>query len=230
MKRPPQRKAGVRSSNPFDNLSVPQLAYIGAIAMLYNDLEVRIDDMISTGLHLPFSPVQVLSRINGMDGKLALVKLSAKHYGFDEAEMSDLCQTLGANGFERLKEWRDAVIHARMFDVASGVAHTHARKGKHYEVLLSKPALEALYKRMDAMRSELGELHAILRRKGRLTRGASDDQHKERLESENRASWTRYQEHLRRRLSLPPMPEFPPDTLDTRPMAAGLAHGPKPRP
>ncbi|MCH8615765.1 hypothetical protein LZ016_06580 [Sphingomonas sp. SM33] len=212
MKRsPPQSRTGVSSGDPFFDLAADQLATIGAVALMYNSVESRIDDMLAEGLRIPIQPAEVLSRINGVEGKVALIKFSAAHWGFSDKEQLFLAEALGDAGFMMLKRWRDAVIHARLFDFRTGVARVPERQGRTSEVLLSLEALEGLYNRLVALKNELWSLWEILERRSRLTRGGISDQHRERLERENSGAWAQAHERREYRLSLPPMPSFPED-------------------
>jgi hypothetical protein len=204
----------VRSSNPFDNFTDEQLKYIGAVAMLYNDVEGLVNDLCAVGLHIPIRDEEVTTRINGLEGKYALIKLCAKHWGFDEQELSMLGDALGDGGFHGLKKWRDGVVHARLHDINSAVATLTQKQGKTEEILLSSDALKGLYERLEWMRRELSGFLKILRKKSRIKRGDFAAQHKERLEQEVQAEWLRVRERRSQRQSLPPMPEFPPDIFD----------------
>ena len=46
----------MRSVDPFQNLSAEQLSYIGAIAMLYNDVEDVVDVLCAEALQIPIQP------------------------------------------------------------------------------------------------------------------------------------------------------------------------------
>lgn len=218
----PLRTQGIRSSNPFDNLSVDQLAYIGAVAMLYNDLEQIIDEMCAKCLTDTIHPQEVLSRINGVEGKIEIVKHASKQWAFDPNEIATLGETLGESGFLELKRLRDAVVHARVFDMTTSVARTRARKGKVGDVLLAHDALMGLFLRMQEMRVELSSIEDVLARKRRIKCENLDDRQKERLEEENRASWAQALEHRSQRLSLPSMPDWPADVLNLGPLRMRL--------
>ena len=139
----PLRKQGIRSSDPFNNLSIDQLAYIGAVAMLFNDLETEIDGMCAMCLATNIQPNEVLSRINGLEGKVEIIKHAAKQSGFNETEMEILCQTLGrGGGFLELKGFRDAVVHADI-DMTTALPNC-AQRGKYGDVLLAIDCLKGL--------------------------------------------------------------------------------------
>lgn len=224
MKRPSSRRHSVRSSNPFENLTTEQLSYIGAIALLYNDLEATIDWMCAVALRLQIRREELTTRINGIEGKIALIKIAARNWGFDDGEATYLADVLGDGGFGLMKKWRDAVIHAQVLDARSGVGKVTERKGKVSEVLLSLDALTGFYMRLDLMRIELTALRGILSRKQELAlqelrefEFELDDQDKEQLEQGIQDDWAQARSHRTQRQSLPPIPEFPeePDAFES---------------
>jgi hypothetical protein len=212
----PQRRHSVRTSDPFKNLSLEQLSYIGAITLLYNDVEAIVNSMCALALRIQIRHEELTSRINGMDGKLALIKLGAGNWGFDAAEMNHLEDVLGAGGFKLMKTWRDAIIHAQVLDARASVGKGNERQGRVYEVLMSLDALKGFYTRLDVMRVELNSIRAVLARKQTLTleelkefEFELDDQDREQLEQGIQDDWAQAREHRTQRQSLPPIPEFP---------------------
>jgi hypothetical protein len=204
------------------NLSTQQLSYIGAIALLYNDVEALLDDMCATALGTRVPRDEVVSRINGVEGRLALLKQGARYCGFSDSEMSFLENVLGDSGFKLLKKWRDAVIHAQVLDAPKSVGKVNERQGRVSEVLLSLEALKGLFARLDFMRIELRALKDALSKKITLMHERTRewdyvlcDQDKARLESKIQHDWFQAQSHQIQRLSLPPIPEFPEDTPES---------------
>jgi hypothetical protein len=214
---PPDSIHWLRSvPSPFE-----QLEYVGAIAILYNSVEDQVDSLCAEGLRIPIHDAEVLSRLNGIEGKAELAKISAKHWGFSEDEQAFLAEALGKSGFMLLKKWRDAVVHSRVYNSRTSMAVVPERRGKFSQVLLSTDALVGLYSRLAWIRAELFWLRQILERRTRLSREWIDTQHRERLEQQNRADWIRAREHRTHRLSLQPMPEFPDGIPDDRPPEEG---------
>jgi hypothetical protein len=205
----PGTGVGVSFGDPFEDLSSEQLEYVGAVAILYNSVEDQVDSLCAEGLRIPIHNAEVLSRLNGIEGKTELIKIAAKHWGFSEDEQIFLAEAVGKGGFMLLKKWRDAVVHSRVYNSRTSMALVPERRGKFSQVLLSTDALIGLYSRLAWLRAELFWLLRILERRTRLSRGEIDAQHRGLLEQENRADWIRAREHRTRRLSLQPMPEFP---------------------
>jgi hypothetical protein len=222
-RRTPLRVHGVRTSNPFDNLSLDQLSYIGAVVMKYNDVEALVGDICAAGLRIPIRNEEVLTRINGVEGRAALVKLTARHWGFTDDEMALLCDALGEGGFSGLKKWRDGVVHARMLDINSSVGRLTQKQGVTEDVLLSLDALKGLFRRLELMRAELWRFMLIVQRKARIGATEISDQHRERLEQEIQAEWVQVREFRNQRRLLPPMPEWPEDTPDFGLIQSALA-------
>lgn len=201
---------GSRSSDPYMNLTPKQLELIGAIAMMYNDVEETLIDMCRLGLQLPIDFREVLGRINGIDGIMALVKKVCEKWGFTNEELAALCDTLGNAGFSELKRYRDGIVHARVYDASTSIGKSKRGKGQIQDVLLAETALRGVYDRLYWLERELSQLDLILaRRFGMAT--VNTDREREQHEAKIPDAWSRYQSHRNHRQSLPPLPEFPPE-------------------
>jgi hypothetical protein len=201
---------GGRSTDPYQNLTPKQLELIGAVAMIYNDAEQTIIDICRLGLQLPIDPMEVLARINGIEGVANIAKKVCERWGFTAQERAALGDTLGEAGFLELKRHRDGVIHARVYDASTSIGKSRQGKGRVQDVLLAEAALQGLYDRLKWFGQELRQLDLILAHRHSLAH-ATIDQERERHEAKIQVAWSRYQQHRNRRLSLPPLPEFPPE-------------------
>jgi hypothetical protein len=225
MKRQHTGYATNRTGDIRKDYTEKQLAGIGSVALAYNDAEIQIDVLFSFafGLSGP-SSLEVTSRINGIDGKIEIVKTALRELNASPEFQTLIASSLGNDGFALLKQYRDAVIHARDLDAVSGIAFTSVKRGKLYEVLLTIKALDGLYERLVLMKLELVEASIIatrlstIRQMDRLARQMHDflaTQHefpartKAKSEQAIQAVMSRYREHQKRRLSLPPLPKFP---------------------
>jgi hypothetical protein len=224
MRRPRSSRKGNRTGDIQKDLSKEQLAAIGG-ALAYNEAEVLIDILLSIALGLRRDIAHGLtSRINGVDGKIELAKIALRDIGVPDDAMRLIEQSLGGDGFGEMKQYRDAVIHARVLDAPAGLALSPGKRGKTNEVLLTVQALGGLFECLTLLRLELieacniaGEMSAIQHFQ-KITRGldtvaphlaAIGDLSRSKNESEIQAAIVRYREHQKRRLSLPPLPEFP---------------------
>jgi hypothetical protein len=236
MKRAHDTRAAYGSGNILRDVSKRQLANIGAVSIAYNEMEEALDLLLifSLGIWANVGP-QVTSRINGADGKIAIVKAAMRDMsslkgisgyvvgspGFGEL----LEKSLEHEGFALLKQHRDAVIHAHKFDVPTAIALTSVKRGKPYEVLMTADALKALYDRLVLVRNELWEACTIVARASDSFKafwvahniGAVNSpvgkklflSTKAQTERDIRGAIFRYRRHQSRRLSLPPLPSFP---------------------
>lgn len=195
------------------DLSPNQLAKIGAISFAYNNAEARIDELLGvvTGLDGEML-LQVSTRINGLDGKIAIITHGAKALSLSEDNQRLLEETLGQDVFQKLKKYRDAVIHARLISAPESIGQRVERRAQINEVLLTQDALDVLYLQLKALCAELHAAWAVLVIAGMLKRAGSDDPKRGLLESELGAEASRYQDCRSHRLSLPPIPEFPPES------------------
>jgi hypothetical protein len=155
------------------------------------------------------TPIDVVTRINGVDGKIAIVKSGAKELGIPENIRNFMAESFGEGSFKLFKKYRDAVIHARILDPEAGIGELLESKGTHSEVLLTAAALNSLYNHLDMLRLELSELLLVTITTQLLSVLSSDDPKRSQLEAEIQESFVRAQEHRSQRLSLPPIPGFP---------------------
>jgi hypothetical protein len=214
MKRKSATRSGARLGNILEATTLEQRAWIGAVALAYNDAEHVLHRVVGACLEYAGPFYSVTSRINGTDGLIALVHESAAAMGLSQHVAKIFSVTLSEHGFAYLKGLRDSVIHAQLFDSGSGLATAPGKRGKRREdVLLTPEALEGLYRRLVLVNQELSAIETIIlcERAIRILRAfdALDDQRREYNEQDIRDAIARCQSHQHQRLSLPPFPEFP---------------------
>jgi hypothetical protein len=206
----------------------PILIGVGTVALAYNEAEAYIDNILSFAASLRVVPLDIISRINGADGKVEIVKAAFRALDANDEIQRLIATSLGQEGFLLFKQYRDAVIHARQFNLIANVADTLAKRGQRYEVLITKAALDGLYERLALLAKELFEMRGLaitltgVRDCDAFLKYAIDadiklDQHqlhfsdlrKANIEQDIQVATARYQDRLKRRLSLPPLPKFP---------------------
>jgi len=195
------------------DLSVKQLAAIGAAALAYNEVELAVDEMfygltdISDEMRL-----QISTRL-AIDTKVNIILFGIEAIGLDSDDLQELKTIFGENDFTKLKSIRNSIIHARVVNASVGIGMMVDKGAKIKEVLLDVSALDLFYKHLNALRDEIisagtflwGE-KAIQYFKNHVDQA---DPNRVRLEAD-RASWTDpFHRHRDVRLSLPPLPEFP---------------------
>ena len=211
MKRISTNQKEMRTGIIRIDLNDGQLMGIGLVAATYNEAEIMIDVLLTNllGLSQKMS-IELTSRINGIDGKIELLKIGIRELDAPAVFQSLLSKTLGKDGksgFTELKKYRDGIIHARVTDASIGVALTPGKRGAVYDILLTEKALEAVVERNSTIRHEFVEAHRIIA-KLREVSGLPKSQR----EQEIQAMISLYQLHQKHRLSLPQLPEFPSET------------------
>lgn len=212
MKRPYSKAfKSIPADDIRNDIPQEQLALIGAVALSYNYAENTINRMLYWAIGMPISMHRdIVSRINGVDGKIAIIKSGATEIGIPENIRVFLAETLGEGGFGLLKKYRDAVIHARILNNKIGIGELIESKGRHMEVLLSQAALDGLFNHLEAIRLELAALMLMMFEAFSLKNDASaDDPKKSSYEEDIQNYFAQAQSYRTRRLSLPPIPEFP---------------------
>jgi hypothetical protein len=214
MKRPHSTKVPQLVTGDIErDLTPNQLAKIGAIAFTYNEAEAKITDMFGIVTNLSGQLLlEVATRINGLDGLIAVINSGSKGCGISDQTQRMFEETLGESGFQRLKKYREAVVHARLVSAPHGIGKTVERRARVNEVLLSQSALDALYLHLKAMRAELHCAWAVLVTSDALKRSKSDAAKKVLAERDLPNEQARYLECRNQRQALPPIPEFPPES------------------
>jgi len=204
------------------------LASIGALALAYNEAESCIDGLVSFAARLQAVSLDIISRINGVEGKVEIIKAAFRALGASDEVQRLIAISLGQEGFLLFKQYRDAVIHARRFNLIANVADTLTKRGQQYEVLITEGALNGLYERIVLLTNELVEMRglaislATVRNDEEFLKYAIDceikldrnqvrfsDQRKANIEQDIQAAFARLQDRLKRRQSLPLLPKFP---------------------
>lgn len=210
MRRPfnPSADYSAKSGSIKYDFSQGQLAAIGAVAMVFNEVE---DDLLTifgvvTGLSGAML-TETYTRINGLDGVVAIIKKGAERLSLPKQGRSALAATLGE--FSRLKKFRDAVIHARAHNAPAGVGVRLERKGRSHEVLMTQEALEALFDHLASLRHELSEAVMLLLFARLVMEHAPDDPIREQYESGVAESLVPYLARRTSTQSLRPLPAFP---------------------
>ena|ERR1700733_2448918 len=223
MKRPSKNRPLKRTGDIRKDLTPNQLAWIGSVTLAFNEVETLLDLILSVCFSLGDATHEVTSRINGIDGKIELAKIGIAQLKANDEFRHLLAETLGENGFALLKKLRDRIIHARIIDAATAIARSPAQRGKFDEILLTEKSLEAVYERLEFTRLELSEadrittwlwLNVFIEPIERISaispvNRAVAELRKSESESGIKGALSRYQQHQKDRLSLPPLPKFP---------------------
>jgi hypothetical protein len=199
-----------RTGDIKKDLSLKQLAGIGAVALAYNEVERNIDGLFFTVTRLSGElQYEVSTRINGIDGKIEIINKGAKSLGLDEQDLWQLAEALGQGVFGKLKSYRDAVIHARLINASVGIGTVVGKRAKMSDVLLSESALNCIYSHLIALRDELSRAVTLLGITRTLAGVSSNHPSKESLQ-EGKIRWSpRFRACQVTRSALPPIPEFP---------------------
>lgn len=211
----------------FDAVAPSKLALIGAICLEWNFIEDIVDDAVGWAAYIELDMRDdVVSRISGLDGKFEIIKKGARLVPlFNEEQCNLIAATIGS--IAEHKKYRDAVIHARLFNPDSDIAGTTKRKGKSYEVLISEDALRALYDRLRILSDEIIAVWRLLEGFNFVAldfESGDYDLDKLLASPELRDGFAQLQQHQNRRLSLPPLPRFP--DQDTTPPEKGVLQSP----
>lgn len=218
MKRPASNAMPHESNGyPKIDLRPEQLSGIGAVAIAWNIVEDIIQDMFNATTGLPHALwLEVSSRINGFDGIVEVIRIAARtRLRMTPDALEILSNSLG--DAKEYKSYRDAIIHAQVYNATLGVGITYQRRGRVIQVLLSEQALDGLYDRLVLMRDELMRMLQLAFSIGLYLRQlpiTEEPDVPQLLSGQGAQSLiARSREHQNARRSLPPLPKFPEEAL-----------------
>src|SRR6266446_6043688 len=189
-KRVPRSRIGSRSGGVKKDPSPEQLAGIGAVAIIWNEIEYDLDLAIGNGVVIHEEILLHVTSRWGFDAKNALLYEIAEEAHLPEATLDLIDQTCKA--LRDYKNQRDAVVHARILHAPTGVGETIRRGAQFRRSLLTTEALDDLYERLDVLRSEMDQIVQIfyaIRRAGHFAFRDSDDEERRLLQQES-IRWT----------------------------------------
>jgi hypothetical protein len=188
-------------------LTIRQLAAIGAVALAYNELEVTIDVMLFEAIELPPSAFLDVSRINNIEDKIATINKGVAHLGLEPEDQKQIEEALGI--FREFTIYRDAINHARIMNLTGGVGLDPKSRGTASLSLFGDDALNIFYDHLIALEKELSSAAVLIKGISTLNSLASDDSKKALYEEGRRVCSFQFRGYGTRRQSLPPMPNFP---------------------
>jgi hypothetical protein len=152
----------IKSYNIRKDIQPARLQAIGAVILSWNYVEGALNIALALSLKLPFFLwLPVHSRINGLDGKIAIIK-TALHKRSGIPEKLELMIRKALNAVEKYKRYRDGVAHATLWHPDQVIVDTAQRKGIEDEVLLSQDALDALNDHLEILCVEIDNLVSLI--------------------------------------------------------------------
>jgi hypothetical protein len=152
------------ASNSFDvlrDIEPAKLQTFAGILIVWNYIETFVDASLgyATKIHPDLFP-HVSSRINGIDGKIAIFKEAIALADASDPVRLAISKTL--NAVESYKKLRDGIAHVKIPSPSADVADTIQRRGVHDEVLISFKALTALYEKLCLLQNELNHVFHLM--------------------------------------------------------------------
>jgi hypothetical protein len=162
-KQPVDSKPGRRLEDPKAAYSKEQLQEVGAVTLIWNQVDVFLDWLLWVALNLPF-PVglEVTSRMSGIEAKVDILrKIARRAELLNEEARAAIKQTL--DGVIECKRYRDNIVHSVPYDIDKGIAHRRNRRAELHQSLVTLEALTGLYERIRLLLDELREVDLLHR-------------------------------------------------------------------
>jgi hypothetical protein len=211
--QPKNSRPGKRFGTPKELFSDEQLAEIGAIVLIWNQIDTFLDFLTYVSLKPPIYLLwEVARRFRGVDAKIELLRLAAdRNKILDDAAKKCIKTTL--DGVVDCKRYRDNIAHSVVYDIEKGIVHTFKRNTNLVPTLVTMDALHGLYQRLDLLLKELRDIDLLYRL------GDEDGAYAVYPEERDPPARRRTRDvpiqtaqslqSQKLRLSLPPLPEFP---------------------
>jgi hypothetical protein len=212
-RQPENSKPGNRFGTPKELFTNEQLAEIGAIVLIWNQIDTFLDFLMYVCLKMPIYLLwDVTRRFRGVDAKIQILRLAAdRNKILDDAAKK--CIKLSLDGVAEYKRYRDNIAHSIVYDIDKGIVHTFKQGADLVQTLVTMEALRGLYQRLDLLLKELREIDLLYRLGDEggahaVYHGEPDPLGRRRTRDVP-AQTVRALRSQQERLSLPPLPEFP---------------------
>jgi hypothetical protein len=212
-KQPSDSKPGRRVEDPKEAYTAEQLVEVGAIILIWNQIETFVDFLIYISLRPPVVMVfDVARRISGIRAKVELLRLYAERSDILNDEARKLIK-ITLDGVLEYKSYRDNIAHSVPYDIDKGIVHMFKYGAEMVQTLVTIDALCGLYRRLKLLLDELRDVDLLYRLSDE--RGAFSVYPEEADPLERRRTrdvpiqTAQLRARQKRRLSLPPLPRFP---------------------
>jgi hypothetical protein len=197
--------------DPKEAYTTEQLAEVGAVILLWNQVEGLLDLLIYTAQNPPIWDVS--RHLRGVPARIKLLRLAADRNEILLDDAKNMIKTT-LDAVQEYEKLRNNIAHSMPYDIEKGIAHGYTYDTDMAQTIVTVPALNGLYLRLKMLIYELREAHVLflfahpdeqrrpyrlLARDQRVPPGPQDVE-------ERTLGALRLQ---KKRLSLPPLPEFP---------------------
>jgi hypothetical protein len=150
------RKYAYPKGKMIRQLTIHQLAAIGAIALAFKELEVAIDALLFEVIGQPHSAVLGISCIINMEDKITTINKGIAHFGLEPEYGKQIKEALDA--FREFMVYRDAINHAR---IMSGLELESC--GKAISDISRDDVLNAFYDHLVALEKEISSAAVLVK-------------------------------------------------------------------
>jgi hypothetical protein len=201
-KQPSGSQPGRRPWDPKEAYTTEQLAEVGAVILLWNQVEAFLDLLMYTADVSRSSP--------GVTARIQLLRHAANHNEILPDDAKKMIKTT-LDAVEEYNKYRNNIAHSKPYDIEKGIAHSYTKDDTvMVQTIVTLPALNDLYLRLKMLIYELREVSVL------FLFGHPDEQKRPyRLFTHERAAQEDVQQRAlgalrlqKKRLSLPPLPRI----------------------
>jgi hypothetical protein len=212
-KQPKTSRPGRRVEDPKEAYTPGQLAEVGAIALIWNQIDNFLDWLLHIALKTPLMlHWELVRRIRGSYAKVELLRLAADRAKILTDEARE-CIKYTLDGVVECNRHRDNIIHSVPYDIDKGIARAFRHHNDMVQTLVTEGALTGLYQRMKLILDELREVDLLYRLADEEGAKAVYPEIRDPIARRHRRDvpiqTVQAQARQQARKDLPPLPRFP---------------------
>src|SRR5205085_7983966 len=149
---------GVRPEDPKEAYTTVQLAEVGAVVLLWNQVETFLDLLIYTALNPPIWDVS--RHLRGVTARIKLLRLAADRNEILSDDAKRMIKTT-LDAVQEYEKLRNNIAHSMPYDIDKGIAHSFTYDTDMVQTVVTLPALSGLYLRLKMLMNELREANVL---------------------------------------------------------------------
>lgn len=221
--RPQKRGISLRVRPFEEDFSNTHFELLGRVSVYFNYLENAVDRLLVESLEIPSKlHLTVTTRFNGIDAKTNIIKQAVKIPPLPRGSRELIASAVGTSGVEKLKNYRNRIIHATMIDTKNHIGASHRRQGNFAEIYLHPEVLFGVAERIRHLTNEIKH-HSLTVRLGHQIKSTSakDRERVERIQEHQLSSHRSALEDRQFRDEMTPLPKLPPAPTYLEPLYEG---------
>jgi hypothetical protein len=185
-------------------LTIFQLAAIGAVSIAYNELELAVDTLMSAVIGAPYN---VCNPLSDMDANIADIAKGLNNFELEREDQKQIAEALDV--LRQFTVYRNAIVNVRIINLTGGIMQgPKLGKGKSTSPFTDK-ALNIFYDHLIALEKEFTSAAMLIQSIAMLRSLSPDDPRRSSYYEGKRACCSQFRGYGMRRNTLEQIPWLP---------------------